>query len=1534
MSEMKIEGFPLSPQQRDLWSLEARDGSTPYRCRCLVRIAGPLDISTLRRVLARVVERNEVLSTELVGLPEMVVPMQIAGEPAAPALPELDLRSCAAAEREERIEELWAQAGEWELGAVGGGVVLRAALAILSAREHLLLLALPALCCDAAGLSNLTAEIQGVYAALAGNSGEPEEPLQYIDLAEWQNGIFETGDGQEGVEFWRRQDLAPPLGAPLPFERSAAGGFETGSVPVAIGSERAGQLVAAAAEHGLAPSELLLAGWLVLLRRVSGRKDLSVGLGCDGRNYAELTAALGLFARVVPLALPPVDGLPLAELLRGLRRSLLEARQWQQCFSWERTVSADAAGERPYLPYIFEAWEPAFAAPGETSFAISRREVLADRFHLNLRCEQGGAGAGAWILYDRGRFAAADVAVLADQLVALLDGFLDHPGQASGSLGLLSAGEARDLVERFNDTRRELPGEECVHAIFERWAALAPEAEAVVCEDLRWTYGELNARANRLAHRLRRLGVGAETTVALCVERSAEMIAALLAVLKAGGGYVPLDPALPRERLAYMLRDSAPAVLVAHRGLLGSLPAELPVTVLLDEEDLAAEPADNLTGDDGAAGNLAYVIYTSGSTGTPKGVGVEHRHLRNYVLGFLERAPLPPGSAWATVSTIAADLGNTSVFGALCGGGCLHVVSTERASDPEAFAEYFERQGIDALKLVPSHLKALLQGSSPAGVLPRRQLILGGEPCGWDLVERVRELAPGCLVLNHYGPTETTVGVLTHAVTGPRPAGLASMPLDRPLANSRIHLLDGDFRPVPRWLPGELHVAGAGVARGYLNRPDQTAERFVPDPFSGEPGARLYRTGDLARHLSPGLGIETLGRIDHQVKIRGYRIELGEIGAVLREHAALADALVIAHADEAGEKRLVAYVVPRPEAEAAPADLRRHLAARLPDYMLPAAFVTLAALPLTANGKVDRDALPSPEAARTAADAAPRTAVEEMVAGICAEVLRTDAIGVHDNFFERGGHSLLVARVVSRVRECFGVEISLREFFEAPTAAGLSARVEAARGTVAGLAAPPIERAPRTGRLPLSFSQQRLWFFDQLEPGSSFYNIFQPVVLAGALEPAALERAVGEIVRRHEVLRTTFASVDGEPVQIVGDPAPRPLPLVDLSAAPEDVREHEAARLAAAEARRPFDLGRGPLLRISLVRLAPERHLVLFSMHHVVSDAWSMSLLVRELGELYGAFAAGRPSQLPELPLQYADFALWQRRWLSGEVLDGELAWWRERLSGMPPALEVPTDRPRPAVQSLRGGTEELTLPAELVASLRALSRRQGATLFMTFLAAFKVQLRHHSGRPDAVVGTNVANRDRLETEGLIGFFVNQLVLRTDLSGDPTFAELLARVRKVVLEAVDHQHVPFEKLVEELRPPRDRGRSLLYQFKLEFADGDREALRAGDLAVEPYPFAEPPVRYDLHLTLAGNGPEVRARMLYDSALFDAATVASWLQDFRGLLEAVAAGPEARVGQLAGQLARARVERSARNEEEYGDSLLRKFRSAKRAAVSV
>jgi amino acid adenylation domain-containing protein/non-ribosomal peptide synthase protein (TIGR01720 family) len=1251
MSEPRIDGFPLSPQQRDLWRLEAPGGPTPYRCRCLVRITGPLEVATLRRAFARVIERHEVLSTELVRLPEMAIPLQRVGEAAEPDLQEVDLRSSSAAEREERVEALWAQGRDWEIGA-GRGRLLRAALAALSDREHVLLLVLPALCCDAAGLANLTAEIHAAYAALTGSGEAPAEPLQYIDLAEWQNAIFAAEDGQAGLELWCRQALSLTTGVPLPCERPAAGRFETGSVPVALPGARVGRLAAAAAGHGLDVPDLLLAGWILLLRRHSGQADLPVGLGCDGRNYAELTSALGLFTRFVPLVLPPVDDLALADLLRVLRQTLLEARQWQQCFSWER-ISPAGSGERRYLPYTFEARGPACSIPGEPSFDIFRREVCTDRFHLCLVCEDGDTGAAARIVYDCGRFAAADVAVLADQLATLLDGFLDRPEEAAGALGLLSASEERELVERRNDTRRELPGEEYVHEIFARWAALTPAAEAVVDEGRCWTYGELEAWANRLAHRLRRLGVGPDATVALCVHRSAATIAALLGVLKAGGAYVPLDPTLPRERLAYMLRDSRPTVLVAHRELLAALPGDLPPTVLLDEAALDEEPATSPADNAGGA-NLAYVIYTSGSTGRPKGVGVEHRQLRNYALGLLERAPLPPASSWATVSTIAADLGNTSIFGALCSGGCLHVISAERASDPESFGDYVRRHRIDALKLVPSHLKALLQGAAPAAVLPRRQLILGGEPCGWDLAERVRQLAPGCRVINHYGPTETTVGVLAHAVAGERPAaGPASLPLDRPLANSRVYLLGllaGDLRPVPRWLPGEICIAGAGLARGYLNRPDQTAERFVPDPFGGEPGARLYRTGDLARHLSSGLGLEILGRVDHQVKIRGFRIEPGEIAAVLREHPAVADGLVVARAGASGEKQLVAYVVPRPEAGVDTGDLRRHLAARLPDYMLPAAFVSLPALPLTANGKLDRDALPAPERAQALGFEAPRNAVESLLARAWSAVLRLERVGIHDNFFQLGGDSILSIQVVSRANQ-EGLRLTPRQLFQHQTIAELAA-VAAAPASEAEASLP----APPSGPVPLTPIQR--WFFAQELAEPHHFNQSVLLDLRPEVAAAPLAGALALVLAGHDALRLRFRRREGvwEQSHAAGEPVHAAR--IDLSAlAPGRRSAALAAAMNALQA--SLDLASGPLLRAAIFAAGPGVPLRLaIVIHHLAVDGVSWRILLAELAGICRQLGSGQPVAPSPPPISFQGWAERLAAHAASPALRAELPFW------------------------------------------------------------------------------------------------------------------------------------------------------------------------------------------------------------------------------------------------------------------------------------
>ncbi|HEX6864209.1 MAG TPA: amino acid adenylation domain-containing protein, partial [Thermoanaerobaculia bacterium] len=833
------------------------------------------------------------------------------------------------------------------------------------------------------------------------------------------------------------------------------------------------------------------------------------------------------------------------------------------------------------------------------------------------------------------------------------------------------------MLAEWNDTGGDA-WEEPVTFLVERWCREQPDAPAVVDAAGRTlTWGALGERAGRLAAFLRRQGVGRESIVAVQMERTADLLVAQLGVLKAGAAYLSLDPAHPAERLAFMREETAASVVLTE----GSLPE------IAGYEPL---PPQRVEPD-----QLAYVLYTSGSTGRPKGVQVPHRGLGNLVRWDLRAHGTGPGDHRTQVASLGFDASVLEIWGCLASGATLHLPAEELRLDPPRLAAWMAERGV-TVAFLPTPLAEVLLASGGPRIPTLRRLLVGGD--------RLRLLPePGCgfALINCYGPAEASV--VTTATLG------SSLTLGRPLGGLKVHLLDRALQPVPLGVAGELWVGGPSLARGYLKDPARTAERFLPDPWGG--GERLYRTGDLCRFRPDG-EIEFLGRVDHQVKIRGQRIELGEIETVLAALPGVREAVVVAR-----EERLVAYVT----GDAAVDDLRRALSERLPDAMVPAAFVTLETLPLNPNGKVDRKALPAPER-ESAADTwvAPRTPVEEVVAGLWAELLGVERVGAEGHFFALGGHSLLAARVISRLRQAFGVELPVRDLFEAPTVAELAARVEAARRTT-GPAVPELVPVLREGAPPLSFAQQRLWLLDQLQPGTPLYNLPLLLRVEGPLDAAVLERSLGEIVRRHEALRTVFAVAGDAPVQVILPPAPFALRRVDLSDLPE--REAAALALARDEAGRPFDLARDLKLRGLLVRLGEEDHVVALTLHHVASDGWSMGLLVREVATLYAAFSERQPSPLPPLPVQYADFAVWQRSWLHGETLEREIGWWRQQLAGLPPLLDLPTDRPRSAVQSVRGSTRPVRLPAGLVHEIEALGRSSGATLFMVLLAGFEALL-------------------------------------------------------------------------------------------------------------------------------------------------------------------------------------------------------------------
>ncbi|MBV9108281.1 MAG: amino acid adenylation domain-containing protein, partial [Gemmatimonadetes bacterium] len=1000
----------------------------------------------------------------------------------------------------------------------------------------------------------------------------------------------------------------------------------------------------------------------------------------------------------------------------------------------------------------------------------------------------------------------------------------------------------------------------------------------------RITYAELDARANRLANHLRGRGIAPESRVGVAMERTPELIISLLAVLKTGAAYVPLDPAYPRERLGWMVEDAGIRVVLTSSALLDRLPSSAEAVAVDALRDVIAAEPDTAPETDVGPENLSHVIFTSGSTGRPKGVMIRHGATA-VLLQWMRETVADDERTKVLASTSASfDVSVAEIFGALCWGGTLVLVGN--ALDLPSVAD----EGIVYASMVPSAAAELLRaGSIPASL---RSMNLAGEPLPLDLVRGLFATGTVDVVRNLYGPTEDT----SYSTCWTADRDATRVLIGRALASSRAYVLDGALAPVPAGVPGELYLAGAGLARGYERRPGLTAESFLPDPF-GTPGSRMYRTRDRARWTADGQ-LEYLGRADFQVKVRGFRIEPGEVETALRAHPAIANAVALAHRDGTGGARLVAYVVPANGRQPSPAELREHLRGFVPEYMLPSAFVALDAFPLTGSGKIDRRALPAPDFGAEAAEhVAPRTEVEEALAGIWAEVLRLERVGIDDDFFALGGHSLLATRLISRVREAFAVELPLRELFEAPTVEQLAARIDLLARERGGMVAPPIAPAGREAPLPLSFAQQRLWFLDQLEPGSAAYNLPFALRLRGRLDEEALERALAGVVARHEVLRTRFAVAAGEPVQVVDAEVAVRFAREDLSHVAAEERERQVRALAAAEALRPFDLAAGPLFRGVLVRLGEEEHAVLLTLHHVAADGWSTGILAQELSAFYAAIAEGREADLPPLAVQYGDYAAWQRGWLRGEVLDRQLAYWKARLAGAPPLLEIPTDRPRPLVQGDAGAISTFAVPAGVAQPLRALARREGATLFMVLLGAWQVLLSRYSGQDDVPVGTPVAGRTRTEVEGLIGFFVNTLVIRTRFGGSPDTRELLRRVRETTLGAYQHQDVPFEKLVEELGVERSLSHTPLFQaiFALRTTQGGGARLAGAEL--EAIGTAGSTAKFDLSFAVGEADGEMGGSLSYRTDLFDDATIERLLEHFALLLRGMAERPEVPVADL-------------------------------------
>ncbi|HEX7334408.1 MAG TPA: amino acid adenylation domain-containing protein, partial [Pyrinomonadaceae bacterium] len=1817
---------PLSFAQERLWVLDQLDPNRPiYNVPDAHYLKEKIDIDALERSLSEIVRRHESLRTTF----QMIdgQPVQVIAPPQPFSLNVIDLSHLPDEERQAKAQLLATEEAQKPFD-LSHGPLFRVQLVKLTEKQHLMLLTMHHIISDGWSLEVLGRELSVLYAAYrTGQSSPlPELPIQYADFAVWQREWLQGEVLEKQLDYWREQlggelpVLELPFDRPRPPRQSHRGASERVEVSAEV-SQRLNEL---ARQHGATLFMTLLAAFNVLLWRYSGQEDLLVGTPIANRNRAETEDLIGFFINTLVLRTKVGNANTFRDLLEHVRESTVRAYDHQDV-PFEKLVE-ELQPERdlsrqPLFQVMFALNDLEALQLADVDLASVNTELEVVKFDMTLTMVMAQDDfVGGNLRYSTDLFDAATIKRMVRHFERLLESVSIDPDQSLSELSFVMP-EEQQLLAQWNDTKREYP-EGCLHDLFAAQVARTPNAVALLFNEERLTYAELNRRANQLAHHLRSLGVGPEVLVGLQLERGVEMIVGILGVLKAGGAFVPIDPNYPRERIEFMLADARISVLLTAENLDWNTIAHL------SDENLETTTTPD---------NLAYVIYTSGSTGQPKGVLIQHRGVANLAFAQREAFDVSPESRVLQFASISFDAAVSEIFKTLLTGATLCLATPESLMPVDPLLQLLRKQQITTLTLPPS-IWAVLPSDNLPSLLTT---ISAGEACPPQIVASWSR--DGRRFVNAYGPTEVTVcATISDALDDD-----AKPPIGRAIANAQVHVLDRNLRPVPINVAGELYVGGVGLARGYLNRPALTAERFVPDPFSTEPGRRLYRTGDLARYRRDG-NLEYAGRVDQQVKLRGFRIELGEIESALVQHPAIRDAVVVTREDTPGDKRLVAYVIVEPGNTPDVSQWREWLMQKLPEYMLPAAFVALPEFPRTPSGKVDRRALPAPDTSRpeqSQAYVAPRDQLEQFLVDLWQRTLGLKQIGVNDNFFDSGGNSLKGAILINRLQELLGEYVYVVAIFDAPTVAALAtylrrhypeavnricgaptstsdnvkqtitpAQISEFKQLIPPLAdtrqrrgesknapaifvlspprsgstlmrvmlggnpqlfAPPelellsfntlaerreafadrfsfwregtiralmeikhcdadaatwlmegceeqqlttkqfyalmqswlgtrmlvdktpsyaldieilrraesdfastryihlirhpyamirsfvnarleqvffrhsqgnfsrrelaeliwfvsqtnilefletipaerqlqvhfeelvkdpepvlrricdflrirytsematpyqgssqrmtdgihplskmlgdvkfhehknvdagiadrwqqeveagdlladetwtiaerlgyhrieVQRTTTTaparrpelqpiGRLesdhsvglPVSFAQQRLWVIDQLEPNTSAYNIPLVEEINGPLNVSALERSFDALVRRHESLRTTFRISDGQPVQVVHEPSPLRLEVIDLTHLPEAEREIEAERMVREEAQQPFDLSLGPLLRVQMVKLDEDLHGLLLTMHHIISDGWSMAVFMRELRALYDAFVEDRPSPLPELPLQYVDFALWQREWLKGEMFERQLAYWKEQLSGTLPVLALPLDRPRPPVRTTRTARAEMIVPEDLTAALKHIGQQEGATMFMITLAAFQLLLSRLTGQDDIIVGTPVAGRSRAELEDLIGFFVNTLVLRTDLSGDPTFRELVQRVRSVSLGAFKYQDFPFEKLVDELKPSRDPSLTPLFQvmFLFDHHVTDSEA-ELSALQFIPSHAENESGKFDLTLGMVAEGEELAAVLKYNTDLFNARTAERFISCFESLLKGIAANPDWRISQF-------------------------------------
>ncbi len=1502
--------FPLSYAQQRLWFLQQLEPeSTAYHIPAAVKLIGKLNKEALVKSLQEIINRHEILRTTFTTINGN--PMQVVAARRSLELCETDLTHLPGQQKETRLNEILQQENSQPFD-LQKGPLLRVHLIRLSANEHVLSLIMHHIISDGWSVGIFVNEFSQLYNSFVKNEPSPLPPLkiQYADFAVWQKKKLEGEIRQKQLPYWKEKLAGSPplLELPTDHPRPAIKSYRGSHRQATIKNELVEKIRQLAQQNQTTLFMTLLSAFYTLLYRYSGQQDICVGTPIANRNRAETEGLIGFFVNTLVLR-NDLSGEPsFKQILARTRTTALEAFS-NQDLPFEMLVEElqpeRSMSHTPLFQVMFvyqNALEGTMQLPDLQVQPLPLRNENA-KFDLTLTVAELPREFALDVEYDTDLFEAQTIDRMLEHFQKILEQVVESPDLPITKLDLLTPSEKQLLLNEWVPKNRPFPPEKCIHHWFEEQVEKFANRTALTFEGHSITYQALNEQANQLAHFLIEQGVRPDDLIALYSERQPHLIVAILGILKAGAAYLPIDPVYPPERVAFMLKDSGTKMVLSQSSLKNNLQLNGQQLFLLDEDwpkiakQSTKNPQTSVTPQ-----NLIYVIYTSGSTGQPKGTLITHYNVVRLFQATEHWYHFNENDVWTLFHSYAFDFSVWEIWGALLYGGRLVIVPQLVSRAPEQFYRLLIDEHVTVLNQTPSAFKQLIRAEEQIAQPPfktfLRYIIFGGEALELNSLrpwfERHGDQQPQ--LINMYGITETTVHVTYRPIRLQDLEEAKGSVIGEPIPDLQVYILDQYLQPVPIGIAGEIHVAGAGLARGYLNRPELTATKFVPHPFSSDPAARLYKSGDLARFLANG-DIEYIGRIDTQIKIRGFRIELGEIESWLTKHPAIRSCLVTATKDHQGNHFIAAYLVPKEKQELSSQQLREYLRQTLPEYMIPSAFVVLDEFPLTPNGKIDRRALPDPLTHRIDLQREyepPKTPTEEILANIFSEILNIEQVGSNDHFFELGGHSLLATQLTSRVRDSFGLELPLKVLFEHPVLSELAQAIDNLKLQQAGLEQPPLKPIKRDGDLPLSFAQQRLWFLYQMQPNDASYNIPAAFKVRGALKLDVLQAVFDEIARRHETLRTLFKTVDGRPKIEILKQSPIKIEHINLTNSSKDSL---IENFIIEEARTPFKLETGPLLRIKVLQQAPEEYVIILNMHHIISDGWSMGVLMNEVGSLYSAFSKGLPSPLPELEIQYVDFAAWQRKWLSGQTLEQQLNFWKEKLGHGSPPLQLPTDYPRPNTLSFNGAHLHFKIESELAKRIKEFSQKQDLTLFMTLLGAFMILLHKYSHQQDISVGTPIANRNRSEIEKLIGFFVNTLVMRADLDVDQTVKAFLQQIKNYAMDAFAHQDLPFEKVVDAIQPERDVAHTPLFQvmFMLQNLPVGKQQLK--DISIEPLTVENGLSQFELTLALTESEQGFNGSLEYNTDLFKKQTMERLIGHYLRLIEQIIDQPEKTLKQI-------------------------------------